>query len=227
MNGKLIIIEAGDGSGKATQTEKLYQRLLAEQYKARKVSFPNYQSNSSALIKMYLNGEFGSTPEAVNPYAASSFYAVDRYASYKQDWGEFYRSGGIIIADRYTTSNMVHQAVKIADKQEKSIFLDWLWDLEFIKFGLPIPDAVLFLDMPPAYSLKLRQERAKKIGEETPDIHERNEGYLKTCYENYCAIADKYQWQKINCVSGEGLKTVDEIHDNVYMVVQRLLKKNG
>ena len=223
MNGKLIIIEAGDGCGKATQTEKLYNRLVSQGKSVRKVTFPDYQSNSSALIKMYLNGEFGDSPDAVNPYAASSFYAVDRYASYKQDWGEFYRQGGIIIADRYTTSNMVHQAVKIIDEQEKDAFLDWLWDLEFIKFGLPIPDAVMFLDMPPAYSLILRQERAKLQGQEKADIHERDEKYLEHCYFNYCAIAQKYQWHKIQCIEDEKLKTVAQIHEEVYQKVQDIL----
>ena len=162
MNGKLIIIEAGDGSGKATQTEKLYSRLVGEGINVRKVTFPDYESNSSALIKMYLNGEFGSSPDSVNPYAASSFYAVDRYASYKQNWEDFYKQGGIIIADRYTPSHMVHQAVKILGQSEKEAFLDWLWDLEFEKFGLPIPDVVIFLDMPPMYSRAPRVERANK-----------------------------------------------------------------
>ncbi len=223
MNGKLIIIEAGDGSGKATQTERLYNRLVQEKRNVRKVTFPDYKSNSSALIKMYLNGDFGNSPDAVNPYAASSFYAVDRYASYKQDWGEFYKQGGIIIADRYTTSNMVHQAVKIIEKTEKDAFLDWLWDLEFVKFGLPIPDGVIFLDMPPAYSKILRDERAKLQGQQMPDIHERDEQYLENCYVNYCEIADKYQWRKIPCINHGTLKTVEEIHEAVYQAVQKII----
>lgn len=226
MNGKLIIIEAGDGSGKATQTEKLYHRLKDEKRTVRKVSFPDYKSSSSALIKMYLNGDFGNSPDAVNPYAASSFYAVDRYASYKQDWGEFYKQGGIIIADRYTTSNMVHQAVKIQKQEEKDAFLDWLWDLEFVKFGLPIPDGVIFLDMPPVYSKVLREERAKNNGEQIPDIHERDEQYLEKCYSNYCLIADKYHWCKIPCIHQTKLKTVDEIHEDVYQSVQKILVNN-
>lgn len=223
MSGKLIIIEAGDGSGKATQTEKLHKRLLAEGVNVRKVTFPDYQSNSSALIKMYLNGEFGNHPESVNPYAASSFYAVDRYASFKQNWEEFYRQGGIIIADRYTTSNMVHQAVKIQEPKEKETFLDWLWDLEFIKFGLPIPDVVVFLDMPPIYSRTLRAERAKRQGEQIPDIHERDEQYLENCYVNYRAVADKYHWRQIPCIHDKRLKTVDEIHEEIYQAVQGIV----
>jgi dTMP kinase len=223
MNGKLIIIEAGDGSGKATQTEKLYHRLLQEQRNVRKVTFPDYKSNSSALIKMYLNGDFGNSPDAVNPYAASSFYAVDRYASYKQDWGDFYKQGGIVIADRYTTSNMVHQAVKLVEKKEKDAFLDWLWDLEFKKFQLPIPDGVIFLDMPPAFSRLLRSERAKLQGGQMPDIHEGDEKYLEGCYVNYCAIADKYHWHKIQCICHDRLKNIEEIHEEVYQSVLTIL----
>ncbi len=129
--GKLIVIEGSDGSGKATQTKKLYDKLVKENKNVKKVEFPNYESESSALIKMYLNGEFGKEPDSVNPYVSSTFYAVDRFASYKKDWEEFYLKGGIIIADRYTTSNMIHQAAKIKDVQAKDNFLNWLWDFEF------------------------------------------------------------------------------------------------
>lgn len=223
MKGKLIIIEAGDGCGKATQTEQLYQHLKGEGRNVRKISFPNYESPSSALIKMYLNGDFGTRPEDVNPYAASSFYAADRYASYKQDWGRFYEEGGILIADRYTTSNMVHQAVKIQEEESRNAFLDWLWDLEFNKFGLPVPDAVLFLDMPPAFSRKLREGRLNKAGGSEPDIHERNERYLETCYESYLAVARRYQWHTISCIQEGELKSIERIHQEVLCVVRRML----
>jgi len=225
MSGKLIIIEAGDGCGKATQAEKLYNRLKSAHHMVRKVEFPNYQSQSSALIKMYLNGDFGSQPNAVNPYAASAFYAVDRYASYKQEWESFYQQGGIIIADRYTTSNMVHQAVKITDDRQREEFLDWLWDLEFGKFALPVPDAVIFLDVPPAFSGKLILERAKQAGAGRADIHEQDEAYLARCYDSYSAIAAKYGWHKIDCVNGEGLKPIAEIHEEVFQVVSAIIAK--
>ena len=220
--GKMIIIEGTDGSGKATQAEKLYSRLYSAGHSVRKVEFPNYPSQSSALIKMYLNGEFGNDPNDVNPYAASSFYAVDRYASYKQDWGGFYEQGGMIVADRYTTSNMVHQAVKIVDEQEKVKFLDWLWDLEFQKFQLPIPDMVIFLDMPPDCTRRLINERADKMQQGKQDIHERNQDYLVHCYNNYHAIADKYHWHKINCASDGQLRSIDEINEEVYQAVYKL-----
>lgn len=224
MKGKLIIIEAGDGCGKATQTEKLYTYLVQQGHKVRKLSFPNYESDSSALIKMYLRGDFGQQPEDVNPYAASSFYAVDRYASYKQDWEAFYLSGGILVADRYTTSNMVHQAVKIQGEEQRNRFLDWLWDLEFDKMGLPVPDGVLFLDMPPQFSRQLREGRVDKAGGSQPDIHERNEAYQKQCYESYLAVANRYDWHKIPCVAGGRLKSIEEIHEGIVRVVEGLLK---
>jgi len=220
VKGKLIIIEAGDGSGKATQAARLSERLAAEGYRVRQVSYPNYQSNSSALVKMYLSGEFGSRPEDVNPYAASAFYTVDRYASYKKDWEKFYQSGGIVIADRYTTSNMVHQAVKLSDPAERRCFLDWLWDFEFVKCGLPVPDCVIFLDMPPAYSRRLLADRPGKHGERDKDIHERNQQYLEDCYANACAIAQYYHWHRVSCVSEGRIKTVDEIHKAIYEIVK-------
>jgi dTMP kinase len=223
MAGKLIIIEAGDGCGKATQTQKLYERLRQEYPNVKKIEFPNYKSPSSALIKMYLNGDFGSHPEDVNPYAASAFYAVDRYASFKTEWEDFYRHDGIIIADRYTTSNMVHQAVKFGDEPKKMAFLAWLWDFEFNLFRLPVPDCVIFLDMPPEYSRTLMNGRANKSGAEQ-DIHEQDQAYLTKCYHNYKLLAGKYHWQTISCVRNSILKTVDEIGQEVYKTVKQTLK---
>jgi dTMP kinase len=220
--GKLIIIEAGDGCGKATQTARLYERLLAEGYPVKKVEFPDYASPSSALIKMYLNGDFGTQPDSVNAYAASAFFAADRYASYKTTWGEWYRQGGIILADRYTTSNMVHQAVKITDEMERNNFLNWLWDLEFAKFGLPIPNLVLFLDVPPECSSKLLAERSSKTGGEQ-DIHERDNDYLTRCYHSYRLIAARYGWKSIECVTSKGLKSIDQIHQDIYQSVMTIL----
>ncbi len=224
MRGKLIIIEAGDGSGKATQTRELYSRLKSEGHRVRRVEFPDYESDSSALIKMYLKGEFGSNPEDVNPYVASTFYAVDRYASFKKGWGDFYKNGGIIIADRYTTSNMVHQAAKIDDEAERECFLDWLWDLEFAKFNLPRPDAVIFLDMPPKEAQRLIQARQNSArGQIDKDIHEGNRAYLERSYKNACGLAAKYNWHRIECFQGSRLKTVSQIHAEVYKFVVRIV----
>ena len=145
--GKLIVIEGSDGSGKATQTRKLYERLRDLEVNVQRVTFPNYESESSALITMYLRGDFGGSAEAVNPYAAATFYAVDRFAGYK-DWKNFYEQGGIVLSDRYVGSNMAYQAAKFKKKSERNKFWTWLEDLEFERFKLPRPDLTIFLDMP-------------------------------------------------------------------------------
>lgn len=215
--GKVIVVEGCDGSGKATQTQKLYDRLISEGYKVRKVEYPNYESDSSALVKMYLKGCFGTKPEDVNPYVASTFYAVDRFASYKMEWQEFYLNGGIIIADRYSTANMIHQASKISNLEEREKFLDWVWEFEFKTFGLPIPDCVVFLDMPPEFSRELMLERANKItGDIDKDIHEKDFEYLMRSYNTSNEISKKYNWLKINCIFNNKVKTIDKIHNEIY-----------
>lgn len=221
--GKLIIIEAGDGSGKATQTEKLYARLSQDCLPVKKIEFPNYSSPSSALVKMYLNGSFGRDPNAVNPYVASTFYTVDRFASFKTEWEDFYHEGGIILADRYTTSNMVHQAAKIIEVPERLQYLDWLKTFEYQMFGLPEPDLVIFLDMPPEYSLKLIEQRSEESSI-PKDIHEKSPDYLKKSYENALEIAILENWIRINCINeDQTLRSVDEIHQDVYRVVKSRL----
>lgn len=218
MRGKLIIFEAGDGSGKATQAEKLYARLKADKYRVRKISFPNYKSDAAALIKMYLRGDFGANPAAVNPYAASVFYAVDRYASYKLDWEADYLDGAVIIADRYTTSNMVHQTAKIAGEEEKKEFLRWLWDLEFVKLSLPVPDAVIFLNMPPEQSFCIMEGRVNKFtGKAEKDIHEKDLAYLRESYKKACEFAREYGWLEVDCMGETGLRSVEDIHEEIYV----------
>ena len=219
MNGKLYVIEGVDGSGKATQTELLYQALLAEGKPVRKVSFPDYDSPSSSLIKMYLNGEFGTDPQSVNAFATSVFFAVDRFASFRKDWKEFYENSGIIIADRYVTSNLVHQAGKISDAAEKERYIQWLSDLEYNIFGLPKPDYVIFLDMPPAYSLKLRQQRNELKQGLTADIHEADQTYLQNAYENALGIAKHQKWHTISCVANDEIRTIEDIHDEILRTI--------
>lgn len=221
MNGTLFVIEGVDGSGKATQTDLLYQALQKQDKPVRKVSFPNYDSPSSSLIKMYLNGEFGSDPQSVNAFATSVFFAVDRFASFRKDWQPFYENGGIIIADRYVTSNLVHQAGKIAEAAEKERYIHWLFDLEYNIFGLPRPDCVIFLDMPPAYSLRLRQQRnALKQGLEQ-DIHEADQYYLQQAYENATAIAQQQQWHRISCVADDQIRSIEEIHTEIMELIAK------
>lgn len=222
MKWKLFVIEGVDGSGKATQTDLLYQALQNEGKTVRKISFPNYDSPSSSLIKMYLNGEFGTDPQAVNAYATSVFFAVDRFASFRTDWHSFYEDGGIIIADRYVTSNFVHQAGKIEDVAEKERYIQWLSHLEYDIFGLPRPDCVIFLDMPPAYSLRLRQQRNTLKQGLTHDIHEEDQGYLYQAYENATAIAQHQAWHVINCVADYEIRTIEEIHQEIMQIFSGL-----
>ncbi|MBF4695373.1 dTMP kinase [Fusibacter ferrireducens] len=221
MSGKIFVVDGCDSSGKETQAKRLYKRLLEEGYKVRMLSFPNYQSDASALVKMYLNGDFGENADDVDSYVASSFYAIDRYASYMTDWKSFYQEGGILICDRYTTSNMVHQASKIEDLDEKEIFLDWLADLEYGIYKLPIPDEILFLDMPPEAAQKLMADRKNKItGEIKKDIHEKDAAYLKRSYYNAIYVAQKMKWHTINCTSEGQVKSIDVISDEIYKLIK-------
>lgn len=211
--GKLIVIEAGDGSGKATQTKKLFEHLATEGHKVKQVSFPDYDSPSSSLVKMYLNGDFGKHADDVDAYAASTFYAVDRYASFRMNWKKPYDAGEIILADRYVTSNMVHQAVKIADSKERGAFLDWLDDFEYVKLKLPRPDVVIFLDMPPEISERLIKERKRN------DIHEKDFDYLRRCYTTYKELAKKFDWITINCSEGTQPRSIEDIHNEVFNLI--------
>ena len=222
MKGKLIIIESGsDASGKATQTKRLFERLSEENSNIRKVEYPNYDSESSALVKMYLRGDFGKNASDVDPYISSTFFAADRYASFKTEWEEFYNNGGLVIADRYTTSNMVHQASKM-DEKDREKYLDWLGDYEFNLYKIPEPDCVIFLDVPIEFSQKLMENRKNKItGEDKKDIHESDIEYLTKSYNNALYIANKYNWKKINCVKDGTLRSIDDIHDEIYNIVKQ------
>lgn len=223
MKGKLIVIEGGDGSGKATQTKLLQDRLQHEGYAVRAVSFPDYDSDSSALVKMYLRGDFGSDADAVNPYAASAFYAVDRFASYQMKWKQFLADGGIVLADRYTTSNMLYQMIKMDNAMAQRYYLDWLWDFEFDKLGLPVPSVVILLDVPLIVTEQLMARRQGKTGGQTGDIHEQNEGFLAKCHAAYDFLADTYGWTRIPCADGLRLKTPEAIHEDVYRAVKTIL----
>ena len=218
LRGQLIVFEAGDGSGKATQTRKLFERLSTTSDRAvHKISFPDYQAASSALIKMYLRGEFGTHADDVDAYAASTFYAVDRYASFKTNWKKYYDAGDIIIADRYVTSNMVHQAVKLNAPIERKNFLTWLDDFEYEKLKLPRPDLVIFLDMPPSITEKFIAERSQK------DIHEADKEYLRRCYQEYKELAAQYHWTVINCAVDNAPRGIDDIAEDVFSVVNEVL----
>ena len=217
MSGKLFVIDGTDGSGKQTQLQKLKERFDNEKIDYKVVSFPNYNSPSSSLVKMYLNGDFGTDAQAISPYIASTFFAADRYATFKTQFEEYYKSGGIILADRYTTANMVHQAGKIKDEQEREKFLKWLWDFEFGLYGLPVPTEVFFLNMPFEYSQKLMENRENKITHsEKKDIHESNKQHLQDAYNEACKLVKKYNWCEIKCVENGKIRAIDDIHEEIF-----------
>lgn len=222
--GKLFVIDGTDGSGKQTQLTKLKEHLEMDNIEFKTVSFPNYDSPSSSLVKMYLSGEFGDDPKMVSPYIASTFYAADRYATYKKDFEDYYNNGGIILADRYTTANMVHQAGKIDDEQEREKFINWLFDFEFNLYGIPKPTEVFFLNMPPDKVQELIKNRDNKFSHDSKkDIHEKNPKHLEESYNAACSVAKKYGWYEIHCVENERLKTIDEIHEEIYNEVKKVL----
>lgn len=220
--GKLFVIDGTDGSGKQTQFNRLQERLNEEKVEYKTVSFPNYESPSSALVKMYLSGEFGEDPKSVSPYVASIFYASDRFATFRKEFEEYYNNGGIILADRYTTANMVHQSGKIENKEERENFLEWLWDLETNIFGLPKPTEVFFLNMPPKKSLELIENRENKFSHtKEKDIHERNPKHIIESYNAACSLVSKYNWFEIKCMNGESLRTIDDIHEEIFKEVKK------
>ena len=220
--GKIFVIDGTDGSGKQTQFEKLQERLTKEGVEYKTVNFPNYDSPSSALVKMYLSGEFGENAKEISPYIASTFYTVDRYATFKSGYKDYYDNGGIILADRYTTSNMVHQAGKIGDKKEREKFLKWLWDFEFNLFELPIPTEVFFLNMPVEKSIELMKNRENKFSHEMKkDIHEKDKNHLIDAYNSACDVAKEYNWFEINCTVDNKIRSIDDIHEEIYNEIKK------
>ena len=220
--GKLIVFEGTDGSGKSTQFELLAKRLEAEQIGFQRLRFPQYEEPSSALIRMYLSGAFGDDPEAVNAYAASTFYAVDRYASYQRVWKDYYQGGGLVVSDRYTTSNAVHQGSKVPEG-ERAEFFRWLYDLEYDRMGLPRPDLVVLLDMPVELSEQLMRKREQSTGTHA-DIHERDEDYLKKCRDVALHAAKYYGWRTVSCAKDGAIRGVEDIHEEVYAIVKSCLE---
>ena len=215
--GKLIVIEGLDGSGKATQAKLLAKRLEAQGKPVREVSFPDYESSSSALVKMYLAGDFGKNPSDVNAYAASSFYAVDRYASFRKNWHDFYEDGGIVIADRYTTSNAIHQCSKLPEAEWDG-FLKWLFHYEYALLGIPAPDQVIYLRVDPKVSQQLMLERYQS-DETRRDIHESNLAYLARSRKaaDYCARM--LGWRVVECVSNGEMRGIEDIGSEIEGIV--------
>ena len=220
--GKLIVLEGTDGSGKSTQFQRLTERLSREGRQFQKLVFPQYSEPSSALIRMYLGGEFGAKPSDVNAYAASAFYSVDRYASYKKVWGRWYENGGLVVSDRYTTSNAVHQASK-EPPEKQSDFLNWLYDFEYNKLGLPRPDLVVYLDVPTDCTEKMMRSREAATHTHA-DIHEQDLEYLATCRRTGKAAAEYYGWTVIPCVKDGAMRSIDDIHEEIYRHVAACLE---
>ena len=220
--GKLIVIEGTDGSGKSTQFRLLTQRVEQEGRTFQKLVFPQYSEPSSALIRMYLGGEFGSKPSDVNAYAASAFYAVDRYASYKKVWGQWYEDGGLVLSDRYTTSNAVHQASKVPDA-DRETFLHWLYTFEYDQLGLPRPDLTIYLDVPTDFTEKMLRSR-EAATDTHADIHEQDMAYLATCRRTGRAAAVYYGWTVIDCVRDGQMRSIEDIHEEIYRHVAACLE---
>ena len=220
--GKLIVIEGTDGSGKSTQFKKLTDRLAAEGKAFQQLEFPQYSEPSSALIKMYLGGEFGTKPSDVNAYAASAFYAVDRYASYKKVWGQWYEDGGLVVTGRYTTSNAVHQASK-EKPEDQEAFMKWLYEFEYTNLGLPAPDLVIYLDVPTDFTEKMMRRREADTNT-SADIHEQDLDYLATCRRTAKTAAAFYNWTVIQCVENDAMRSIEDIHEEIYRHVMACLE---
>ncbi len=220
--GKLIVLEGIDGSGKSSQYSRLCARMKSDGTVYNHIVFPRYDKPSCALVNMYLSGKFGASPNDVNAYTASTFYAVDRFASYREDWGSVYENGGIILSDRYTSSNAVHQGSKLSEN-ELPAFFAWLADLEYDKMGLPKPDLVIYLDVDIETSLS-RMKRRQDATSTKADIHERDIGYLKRCLRTADYAADYFGWTRVIQTENGVERSLDDINDEIYSIVSKVLK---
>lgn len=221
MASKLIVIEGLDGSGKGTQSQRVYEVLKSKGYKVKKLTFPDYDSPTSSLVKMYLGGELGDSPDAVNAYAASAFYAVDRVASYLKSWKKDYEECDYIIADRYVTSNIIYQMSKVAEN-ERDGYIEWCEDFEYNRLGVPKPDVVIYLDMPPHISQQLMSNRY--AGDESKkDIHEKNMNFLLSCRESALYALKKLSWIHLSCAQGDTPKSIENITQQIFDILDTKL----
>ncbi len=218
--GYLLTIEAPDASGKSTQVNALTKKLEESGFTVRLVRFPNYGSDACKPVEMYLSGVLGDNPSDTGAYAASVFFAVDRYFSYNTDWKkDLEKDNCVVILDRYTTSNAIHQLAKLDSNAEKEEFLNWLYDFEFSKLNLPVPDDTIFLDVEPEVSQKLLAKRAKDDSSHVTDIHEADKAYLLNCYKAAQFAAVKKSWKVIRCTENGDMRTIDDISDELYSYV--------
>jgi len=214
MSQHLIVIEGTDGSGKSTQAQLTCEALQAAGVDFKRLTFPRYQDDSSMLVRMYLRGDFGSHPEDVNPYAASTFYAADRYASYMTDWKSDWEAQRVIFCDRYTTSNAVHQSSKLPEDQLAD-FTKWLFDYEYHLLGIPAPTCVIFLDMPPEVSFRMLQKRQGESG----DIHELDHEYLIRCHDRALSVCEQYGWHRVCCAENGEIRPIEDINRDIQKIV--------
>lgn len=220
---RLIVIEGTDGCGKQTQTELLHKYLVEKGIDTRKISFPDYESDTSALVRMYLCGQFGDNAEDVPPKIASTFYALDRYGSYKSKWGKDYNNGTVIVSDRYIGSNMIHQGSKLKGIEQMS-FLSWLYSFEHYVLELPKETLTIFLDMPTEYTKQLMENRPNKItNEDVKDIHERDKTHLYKAYNTACSVAKAYGWKIVKCYENGHIRSIEDIHRDIVDLVEVVL----
>lgn len=221
--GKLIVLEGIDGSGKSAQYRRLCSRMEMQKIDYNHIVFPRYDKESSSLIRMYLSGQFGSHPSDVNPYAASTFFAVDRFASYREDWGKIYENGGLILSDRYTTSNAVHQGSKLPENELEDFF-GWLYDLEYSKMGLPKPDLVIYLDVDVKTSLSRMAFRQQSTNTKA-DIHEQDTEYLERCLKTARKAAKYYGWQTIDYMKNGKERELEEKNQEIFQLILQEINK--
>lgn len=218
FEGKLFVIDGTDGCGKETQVNRLKGTLENSGYEVMTVSFPNYNSETGQLIQSLNEGKLNVDPVELNPYVASGMYALDRYVSYETgEWKKFLEEGGIVIMDRYVSSNIIHQATKFDSRSERGKLINWIYDLEYKKFNLPKPDVTVFLDVKPQVSKELLNGRGSN------DLVERDYEYQKQCYERAKEIAVISDWIVINCNTSNGIKSIDAISRLVNNAVLDLL----
>ena len=219
--GLFIDLEGLDGCGKTTQTELLCKRFEKENIKYKKIKLPDYESDSSILVRKYLNGDFGKNANDVNAFAASVLFTADRFASYTEKWKENYLNGTLIFSDRYTPANALYQMTKL-NPEEWDEYLEWLFDFEYNKIGIPEPTMVVFLDMPVEVSQKLMTSRYN--GDETKkDVHECNVEFLHKCRESALYACKKYGWKVISCAENGEVLSIEEINDKIYNEVKAIL----
>lgn len=226
--GKLIVIDGSDGSGKATQTRALLARLKREGYRTKTLDFPQYEANFfGALIGRSLTGDFGDFI-AIDPHIGSVLYAADRFES-RPTIERWLKAGYVIVLDRYVSANQIHQGGKIHDVKKQKEFLGWLDQMEHGVFGLPRPDAIIYLDVPIEVSQKLlsqEEQKRKKVylKKDQKDLAETNLKHLSESRENALRLVKRLnRWERINCTAKGMMLSRERIAEKVWSAVKKSL----